>query len=279
VKAESGRLSLFWLGVFGLLHALCAAALWTGVTRRALVLCAVVYLFQMLAITAGYHRYFSHRAFKTSRLMQFVLALCAQSSMQKGVLWWAGHHRYHHQHSDQDDDIHSPKDGIWQSYAGWIFYDTMDATRLDRVGDLARYPELCWLNRYHFVPTVLLAIVCFATAGWSGLVVGYLWPTILTHHATFANNCFAHVFGTRRYDTGDLSRNNWVLAAILLGEGWHNNHHRYAGSARHGFQPWEVDVTYYVLLLLARLGLVWDLRTPPPEVLMERTPQVGALEG
>src|SRR5262249_2676930 len=177
--------------------------------------------------------------------MQFVLAFWAQSSMQKGALWWAGHHRYHHRHSDQDDDIHSPKVGLWWAYAGWVFYDSMDATRLDLVRDLAKYPELRLLNRLHWVPTVLLALLCYALAGWSGLAVGYLWGTMLSHHSTFANNCFAHVFGSQPYETGDLSRNNWFLAVLTLGEGWHNNHHSHPGSARHGFLWWEIDVTYY----------------------------------
>jgi len=269
-KKSQERPSFLGLGIFIALHLLCAAAIWTGVSRGAVILGVAVFVFQLLSITIGYHRYFSHRAFKTSRVMQFVLAFCAQTSMQKGALWWAGHHRYHHKHADEESDIHSPKHGLWWSYAGWIFYDSMDATRVELVRDFARFPELQLLNRFHWVPTVLLAIVCWAIGGWPGLTVGYLWGTTLSHHATFANNCFAHVFGTRPHDTGDLSRNNWFLAIVTFGEGWHNNHHCYAGSARHGFQWWEIDLTYYVLLALARLGLIWDLCNPPIELLQKR---------
>lgn len=259
-------------------HALAVAAIWTGVSRAALVLCGAVYLFQILSVTVGYHRYFTHRSFKTSRAMQLVLALCAQSSLQKGVLWWAAHHRYHHRHSDQNDDLHSPRHGLWWSYAGWIFDGGARDTRLEQVRDLAKLPELRVLDRFWYLPTVPLALACYAAAGWSGLVVGYVWATILSHHATFANNCFAHIFGTRRYETEDSSRNNWFLAAITLGEGWHNNHHRYAASARNGFLWWEIDVTYYAIVVLEKLGLVWQLRQPPSALLEERPAPASAAE-
>jgi stearoyl-CoA desaturase (delta-9 desaturase) len=255
---------------FAALHVACVAAIWTGIPPSALALCAAVWVFQLLSVTIGYHRYFSHRSFKTSRAMQFVLALCATASLQKGVLWWAAHHRYHHRHSDQHDDIHSPNEGLFWSYAGWIFHDSAVATREDQVKDPLKYPELRFLDRFHFLPSIALAALCYAIGGPAGLVVGYFWATILSHHATFANNCFAHIFGTQPYETGDRSRNNWFLAAITLGEGWHNNHHRYPGSARNGFFWWQIDPTYGVLLLLDAIGLVWDLRQPPPELLTEQ---------
>jgi stearoyl-CoA desaturase (delta-9 desaturase) len=252
------------------LHLLCLAAIRTGISRTALILCPAVFCFQVLSVTVGYHRYFSHRAFRTSRVMQFVLAFCSQASAQKGVLWWSAHHRYHHRHSDQDDDVHTPKHGIWWSYVGWILDDSTRETRWSEVPDLAKHPELGLLNRFQYTPALLLAILCWAIAGWSGVVVGFIWGTILSYHATFANNCFAHVFGTRRYETADTSRNNWLLALITFGEGWHNNHHRYPGSARNGFKWWEIDVTYYVLILLSKVGLIWALRDPPKELLEDR---------
>jgi stearoyl-CoA desaturase (delta-9 desaturase) len=269
--AVKPKTSYLRLAIFVAFHLLAVAAIWTGISRAALVLCAAVYTFQVLSVTVGYHRYFAHRAFRTSRAMQLVLAFCAQASFQKGVLWWAAHHRYHHRHSDHDDDLHSPKHGVWWSYAGWIFDDSTRPVKLDQVRDLAKYPELRVLDRFTYVPGILLAVACWAVAGWSGLVVGFVWATILSHHATFANNCFAHIFGSQPYETGDLSRNNWVLAAVVFGEGWHNNHHRYAGSARHGFLWWELDVTYYVLVVLRGLGLIWDLRAPPAELLEQRS--------
>jgi stearoyl-CoA desaturase (delta-9 desaturase) len=261
------KTSAWRLASFVAFHALAFAALWTGVTRTSLLLCAAVFTFQLFSVTIGYHRYFSHRAFKTSRAMQFLLGFCAQTSVQKGVLWWASHHRYHHAHSDEDDDLHSPRHGVWWSYAGWIFDDASLQTRHDQVRDFERYPELRALNRFQYAPAAVLIAACLALGGWSGLVVGFVWGTILSHHATFANNCFAHIFGTRRYETADLSRNNWFLAVITFGEGWHNNHHRYASSARHGFMWWELDPTYLVLLLMRSVGLVWELRLPPRELL------------
>jgi stearoyl-CoA desaturase (Delta-9 desaturase) len=269
---ESVKLTFSYLR-FIALHLLCLAAIRTGISAKALILCAVIAPLQVLSVTVGYHRYFSHRSFKTSRAMQFILAFWSQTSAQKGVLWWAGHHRYHHKHSDQPDDIHSPKDGIWWSYAGWILHGSSRKTRLDQVPDLAKFPELVLINSFPYTPALLLALLCYAIAGSAGVVVGFIWSTILSYHATFANNCFAHIFGTRPYETTDTSRNNWFLALITLGEGWHNNHHRYPGSARNGFLWWEVDVTYYVLLLLSKLGLIWDLRDPPKELLEQRLAQ------
>jgi stearoyl-CoA desaturase (delta-9 desaturase) len=257
-------------GAFVAFHLLAFAAIWTGIPRAAVFLCLAVALFQVFAVTIGYHRYFSHRAFKTSRVMQFLLAFLAQTSFQKGVLWWAGHHRYHHRHSDQADDLHSPNDGIFWSYAGWIFDASTVQTRFDQIKDFAKYPELRLLNAFPYWPGFPLAVLCYAIQGWPGVVVGFLWGNILSHHATFANNCFAHIYGTRPYETGDRSRNNWFLAAITLGEGWHNNHHRYAASARHGFMWWEIDPTYYVLRLLQAVGLIWDLRLPPKELIDQR---------
>ncbi|SRR6266542_22110 len=264
---EWTRLTFSYVRFFAL-HALCFAAIWTGVSVRSLLLFACVYTFQLLSITVGYHRCFSHRAFRTSRVMQFVLAFCSQTSAQKGVLWWSAHHRYHHRHSDQKDDIHSPKDGIWWSYVGWVLSESTRGTKLEQVQDLAKFPELRLLNTFEFTPAMCLAAVCYLIAGWQGVVVGALWGTILSFHATFANNCFAHIFGTRRFQTTDTSRNNWFLALITFGEGWHNNHHRHPGSARNGFFWWEIDVTYYVLWLLDKVGLIWDLR-PVPATLLE----------
>lgn len=252
---------------FVLVHLAVLGAIWSGVTAGALVALAVLYAIQMFAITAGYHRYFAHKTFKTSRAFQLVLAFFAQASAQKGVLWWAAHHRRHHAFSDTEDDVHSPRQhGFWYAHLGWIF-DRTSETDLDRVRDLARYPELRWLNRYYLVPPILLALATFLLLGWPGLFVGFFGSTVLTYHATFAINSLAHVFGRRRFETGDDSRNNAALALITLGEGWHNNHHHYRGSARQGFTWWEIDVTWYVLKVLSWLGLVWDLRVPPRKVL------------
>ncbi|MDA9507118.1 delta 9 acyl-lipid fatty acid desaturase [Bradyrhizobium sp. CCBAU 11386] len=253
---------------FVLIHAGCVAAIWSDVSWQALAICAALYWLRMFGITAGYHRYFSHRAYATSRVFQFILAFLAQSSAQKSVLWWAAKHRHHHLHSDTAHDVHSPRHkGFVYSHVGWIFYRQHDATDLVKVSDLASYPELMWLHRLELLPAAVLAGLCFLLAGWSGLVVGFLWSTVLLYHATFCINSLAHVHGRRRYVTGDDSRNNWLLALLTMGEGWHNNHHAYQASARQGFYWYEVDLTYYVLVALSWLGIVRDLKLPPRQVL------------
>jgi stearoyl-CoA desaturase (delta-9 desaturase) len=238
----------------------------TGAPRAALILCAATYLVRVFAVTGGYHRYFSHKAYRTSRAFQFVLALLGTMAVQKGPLWWASIHRRHHRYSDQPGDPHSPRLGFWHAHQGWIFDDRWGATSLEAVRDFAKYPELVWLNRYHFVGPLALALFCWAVGGFAGLVWGFSVSTVLQWHSTYAINSLAHRIGSRRYETGDDSRNNWWLALITLGEGWHNNHHHYMASVRQGFFWWELDVTYYVLRALAAVGLVWDLREPPASV-------------
>jgi stearoyl-CoA desaturase (delta-9 desaturase) len=253
---------------FTLVHLACVAAIWSGVTWQAVAICIGLYWLRIFAIGAGYHRLFSHRSYATSRVFQFVLAFLAQSSAQKSILWWAAKHRHHHLHSDTDQDVHSPRHkGFLYSHVGWIFTSRNDATDLLKVADLARYPELMWLHKYELVPAVALGAVCFLVAGWSGLVVGFFWSTVLVYHATFCINSLAHVRGRIRYVTGDDSRNNWLLAIFTMGEGWHNNHHAYQSSVRQGFRWWEFDPTFYILSALSRLGIVWDLKTPPKQVL------------
>ena len=254
-------------------HLGCVAAIWTGMTWQAIAICASLYALRMFAIGAGYHRYFSHRAYATSRAFQFVLAFLAQSTAQKSVLWWAAKHRHHHLHSDTEHDVHSPRHkGFVYSHVGWIFARKHDATDLVKVGDFASYPELMWLHRLEILPAAVVAVLCFLLAGWSGLVVGFLWSTVLLYHATFCINSLAHVHGRKRYVTGDDSRNNWLLAFFTMGEGWHNNHHAYQSSVRQGFRWWEIDVTYYLLKGLSFLGIVWDLKAPPEQVLRNEQP-------
>jgi stearoyl-CoA desaturase (Delta-9 desaturase) len=253
---------------FLLIHLGCVAAIWSGVTWQAIATCVVLYWLRMFAIGAGYHRYFSHRAYSTSRIFQFILAFLAQGSAQKSVLWWAAKHRHHHLHSDTRQDVHSPRHrGFVYSHVGWIFARQHDATDLLKVADFASYPELIWLHRLEVLPAIMVAALCGLIAGWSGLVVGFLWSTVLLYHATFCINSLAHVHGRKRYVTGDDSRNNWLLALFTMGEGWHNNHHAYQSSARQGFRWWELDLTFYILKTLSWLGIIWDLKAPPEQVL------------
>jgi stearoyl-CoA desaturase (delta-9 desaturase) len=256
---------------FILLHLALISAFFVPVTTLGLVLCGVTYYLRMFGITGGYHRYFAHKAYKTSRWFQFVLAWLGCSALQKGPLWWAGHHREHHSHSDTPKDPHSPYEtSFWWSHVGWILSSEHSHTPEDRIKDLTEYPELRWLDRWHWVPGITLAVLCYVIGGWSGLVWGFVVSTILVYHATFTINSLSHLFGSRRYATTDDSRNNWALALITLGEGWHNNHHHYQSSANQGFFWWEIDISYVTLLGLRCFGLVWDLRKPGEKALTHR---------
>ena len=261
---------------FVLVHVLCLAAFWTGVSWQALALCVGLYWLRIFAIGAGYHRYFSHKAFSTSRAFQFVLAFLAQTTAQNSVLWWAALHRRHHLYSDTALDTHSPRRrGFFYAHVGWIFDRKHLKTDLVTVSDLAAFPELVWLDRLELAPAMLTGALCYLLAGWSGVVVGFLWSTVLVYHSTFCINSLAHVHGKQRFVTGDDSRNNWVLAIFTMGEGWHNNHHAWQRSVRQGFRWWEVDATYYILRGLSWTGLIWDLKLPP-ETLLRGEQRLGA---
>ncbi len=260
---------------FILIHVAALAAFWTGVTVEAVIIGVALYWIRMFGTTAGYHRYFSHRSFKTSRVGQFALAFLAQSSAQRGALWWASKHRHHHKHSDTVHDVHSPRHrGFWYAHFGWIFVRNQGDTDYGAVPDLAKYPELVWLNKHPYLPATVLGTAVWLFAGWPGLVVGFVWSTVVLYHGTFFINSLAHVHGRQRYVTGDDSRNNWWLAIITLGEGWHNNHHAYMASTRQGFRWWEYDPTYYALKMLSWVGVVWDL-IEPPAILVRNEKKLG----
>ncbi len=265
--ASAARYRLVETIPFVVVHVACIAAIWTGIGAADLMIAAGLYGLRMFGITAGYHRYFAHRGFKTSRAFAFVLAFLAQSSAQRGILWWAANHRQHHRFSDTDGDVHSPaRHGFWYAHLGWFFTAEHLHTDLAAVPDLAKFPELVWLDRHPYLPAVITGFLVWLLAGWSGLVIGFLWSTVLLWHATFSINSLAHLIGRRRYVTGDQSRNNVWLALLTFGEGWHNNHHHYQSAARQGFRWYEIDISYYLLKALAAAGLVWDLRTPPARV-------------
>lgn len=266
---------------FLLVHFLPLCALYTGATTFDWIVCAVLYVGRMFFVTAGYHRYFAHRTFKTSRPFQALLAFLAETSAQKGILWWSANHRLHHKYSDTPSDPHSMKQfGFWYSHVGWIMVPDYEPTRQNLVKDLAKYPELCWLNRYYLIPPFMLAISVMAlgglvnggsvsamfTHGWSTLWIGFFLSTVILYHATFSINSLMHRFGRPRYITDDNSKNSLWLALISLGEGWHNNHHYYQRATRQGFFWWEIDLTFYMLKLLAAVGLVWDLHGVPHHV-------------
>jgi stearoyl-CoA desaturase (delta-9 desaturase) len=252
------------LHVLAVVGAVLVAPTWTSVTIG-----LVLYVARMFGITGAYHRYFAHRAYKTSRWFQFVLAWLGCAAMQKGPLWWASHHRAHHKHSDQEDDPHSPiVKTVWWAHVGWVISGRYRHAPLDTIKDYGKYPELRLLDTYlTWVPGLLLAALCYWVDGWSGLVWGFLVGTVLLYHATFLVNSACHLWGTRRYATTDQSKNNWWAALLTLGEGWHNNHHHYQSCARQGFKWWEVDVSYYIIRTLGAVGLVWDVREPTPKAL------------
>ena len=266
---------------FILLHLACGLVFVVGWSPVAVLTCVVMYIFHMFVITAFYHRYFSHRAFKTSRVFQFLGAVAATSSAQRGPLWWAAHHRHHHLHSDDEHDTHSPsRRGLLMSHVGWFMTKGAFRTPERLIRDWVRYPELRFVNRFDWLSPVLLALALFGfgalleayvpslgTNAWQMFIWGFVVSTVIVYHATYTINSLSHRYGSARFDTGDDSRNNIWLALLTMGEGWHNNHHYYPAAARQGFRWWEIDMTYYGLVLLSKVGLVWDLRGVPRRVM------------
>jgi stearoyl-CoA desaturase (delta-9 desaturase) len=264
------------------MHLALVSVFFVGVSVPAVVAMLVTYAVRVFALTGGYHRYFSHRSYKTSRFFQFVMAYLGATAAQQGPLWWAAHHRHHHQFSDLPGDAHSPRlQGAWYAHMGWLLCPKNSCADRDRVKDLMRYPELCWIDRYHVVAPLSLAGGLYAlgawlqhahgvaTSGWQMLVWGFVVSTVMVYHVTFCINSVTHIIGKRRFPTQDDSRNSLLLALLTMGEGWHNNHHRYPVSCRQGFYPWEIDATYYVLLMLSKLGVVWELQAPPASIYAE----------
>jgi stearoyl-CoA desaturase (delta-9 desaturase) len=261
------------------MHLACLGVIWVGVSWIAVIVALLAYVVRMFAITGLYHRYFSHRTFQTSRLGQFIFGVLGASAVQRGPIWWAAHHRHHHANSDQEGDLHSPRQvGFWRSHMGWFLSHKGFSPDLKYVKDLMRFRELRWLDRFDIVVPVLLGVGMFGlgkllqnvapqlqTSGWQMLVWGFFISTVLCYHGTYTINSLSHVFGRQRYRTGDTSRNNWLLAIVTMGEGWHNNHHFYPNSARQGFYWWEIDVSYYILKMLSWMGIIWDLKPVPVE--------------
>ena len=259
-----------WIRIvpFIAMHAVCLGVFAVGWQPRAVAVACALYVIRMFAITGFYHRYFSHRTFRTTRAAQFVFALIGASATQRGPLWWAAHHRKHHRHADTELDAHSPRHhGFWWSHMGWITSAHNFPTDTHEVRDLARYPELRWLDRFDIVVPIALAATLFAVGGLPYLIWGYFVSTVVLFHGTCLINSLAHQMGSRRYETDDDSRNSMTLAIITLGEGWHNNHHKYPGAARQGFFWWEIDLTYMGLVLLSWLRIIRDLRPVPARLL------------
>lgn len=247
--------------VFFLIHVAVLGVFFVPFRRQLLLWLLISYAVRMFGVTAGYHRYFSHRSYKMGRIAQFLMAFLAQTSAQKGVLWWAAHHREHHQYSDRDRDVHSPlHPSFWWSHVGWVISTEHDAYDPRRIADFGKYPELRWLDRWHWIPATALGVGVYCLGGWSGFFWGFMLSTVILYHCTFSINSIAHLWGTRRFDTPDNSRNNWLLALLTLGEGWHNNHHYVMSSCGQGYRWWELDITYYLLRLLGVFGIAYGIR-------------------
>ena len=266
-------LNILAIGIFWAVQASALLAFRVPFTWPMLGLWAASHFLRAIGLTLSFHRYFAHRAFQMNRGTRFVWTLIGTAAMQKGPLWWAGHHVNHHRYADRDGDPHSPSvSGIYYAHIGWFLNDTrhddLEATN-PVLRDFSTAPEIAWLDRYYAVPPLVLAVGLYLAGGLQWLVWGFCVPTVTLAHATFAINTINHMFGSRRFETRDGSRNNWLTAIFAAGEGWHNNHHRYQRAARNGFYWWEFDPTWYVIRLMALVGLAWDVQAVPARIYTE----------
>lgn len=253
--------------VFLTVHLLAFCSIFTSPTWLDWSLFAGFLFVRAYVTSVGYHRYFAHRAFKTSRPVQFLMGVLCCLNLQNGPIWWAALHRHHHRHSDDEHDYHSPtQGGFFWAHCGWLFC-MLEYPDWNRVRDLRRFPELVWLDRLWLVPPILAGLACWYFGGWSLLCIAFCLSAVINMHGTYAVNSLGHMVGSRRYETKDQSRNSYILACFTCGDGWHNNHHHYPHSAQHGFFWYEIDGAYNVLRCLRRLGVVWDLRDVPPHKL------------
>ena len=219
-----------------------------------------------IGICLGYHRYFTHRSFTTYKPIEYLLAICGCMAGEAGPISWVAAHRYHHTYSDMEDDPHSPLRGFFWAHMGWLFAREKFLSEFESykryAPDMARDRFLVWLDRFHLVPTALLAWGLYAMGGWTFVVWGIFVRSVMVYHSTWLVNSASHVWGYRTYQTTDKSRNNWWVALLTFGEGWHNNHHAFQRSARHGFRWWEIDPTFMMVKLLWMFGLASDIHLP-----------------
>ncbi len=269
---------------FVMLHLSCLLIFIVGVSKVAIIIALTLYWARIFSIGAFYHRYFSHRTFKTNRAWQFIFAVLGSSSAQRGPIWWAAHHRHHHQVTDTEKDPHSPwSQSFWKSHLGWFLTSKNFHYDKNKVKDLLKFPELCWIDRYDVIVPILLMIILYLIGetlkvydpglkctGAQLIIWGFSISTVATLHTTVSINSFGHKYGTKRYKTGDQSRNNFLLALLTFGEGWHNNHHRYPATARQGFHWWEIDITYYILITMEKMKIIKDLKRVPKHIIEEK---------
>ncbi len=263
------------------MHLGCIGIFFVPLNKISIILFLTMYCLHVFTLTAGFHRYFSHKSFKTSRLFQFILAFFGTIAAQKDPLWWASHHRIHHQHADTEKDPHSARHkGFWYAHIGWVMKSKLDNTRFDKIKEFSQIPELIWLNKHPYIPPMLLVILLISTGmvfevyfprynitALQLITYGFFLSTVCVYHVTFCINSVAHKFGSKRFTNEDDSVNNWILAILAGGEGWHNNHHKYSVCARQGFRWWEIDVTYYLLKILEKVKIIWDVKEPPKSLI------------
>ena len=262
------QITVFWAIQAGALLVFAVPFRWAYIA-----LWAASHFIRAIGLTLAFHRYFAHRSFQMNRIARFVWAFIGTAAMQKGPLWWAGHHINHHRYADRDGDPHSPAiSGFYYAHIGWFLHDSK-YDRLESgnpvVRDFSKEPEIAWLERFYWAPPLSLAVALFLVGGVPLVLWGFALPTMTLAHATFAINTVNHLWGARRFDTRDDSRNNPVTAFFAAGEGWHNNHHRYQRAARNGFYWWEFDVTWYVIRTMAAVGLAWNVQPVPARIYAE----------
>lgn len=227
-------------------------------------------------IGMGYHRLHTHRSYETPKVIEYFFAVCATMTLQGGPIFWTASHRIHHQYSDRDGDPHTPRDGRWWSHMLWVMFgDPMNADTAvmgKYAPDLMKDRFYRVLSKWHWVPLVLLGLVLLAIGGLPWLLWGVFLRVVFGLHCTWLVNSATHLWGTRRFETADDSKNSWWVALLTFGEGWHNNHHAYPTSARHGLGRFELDLTWIQIRLLEKLGLAWNVRVPTRTQIARKTP-------
>ena len=282
VAMFSNRDKLNWLtaSVMVAFHVLAVAAFFTFSWQALFVSLFLYWLATGLGISLGYHRLHTHRSYKTSRLVEYFFAVCGTLTLEGGPLFWVATHRVHHQFSDQEGvDPHTPRDGGFWAHMGWILFGDghhSDTALMSKYApDLAADPFYRFLNTYHYVPLVGLGLLLLAVGGWPFVLWGVFLRVVAGLHATWLVNSATHMWGRRRFNTRDDSRNSWWVAVLTFGEGWHNNHHAHPASARHGLAWYEVDLSWLSLRLMRALGLARDIRVATVDGTYERNEQAA----
>ena len=244
-------------------------------TWKALLLSVVMWwVAGSLGIGMGYHRLLTHRGYKTPKWVEYFLTTCGTLAFEGGPISWVATHRIHHQNTDKEGDPHSPRDGGFWAHMGWIL--TGRAMHRDRSELLPYAPDLrkdkfhLWMSKWHVIPSIVVGIAFYAVGGWPWVFWGVFVRTVLSLHFTWLVNSATHIWGTQRFDTGDTSTNSFWVAFLTFGEGWHNNHHAFPTSARHGLRWWEIDVSYWVILAMSLTGLAWKVRVPAIQSIQAR---------